>query len=139
MRKRLAFLVALLGLVGALALAGTSGAAIDGVTGQIQKIAPPSGVLFPPHPGDACPTAGACLQSDTTMFAFDEQQCVPAPTSLPVDITLPGTYDDSTDLTNGGTIAAGTLVSSQFVHAEQTTSHGTHITLDGTVHTDAPI
>jgi hypothetical protein len=142
MHKRLVFFVALLGLAGALAFAGTTRAAIDGVTGQIQLLAsPPAGVLFPPHPTEstACPAAGACLASDTTMFAFDEQQCVPAPTSLPVDITQPGTYDDSSLLTPG-TIAAGTLVSSQFVQSEQATpAAGPAIQFDGTVHTDAPI
>jgi plastocyanin len=114
-------------------------AAIDSTTGQIQLVAPPAGVLFPPHPGDPCPTAGACLQSDSTMFAFNEQQCVKAPSNLPVDITQPGTYDDSGDLTSGS-IPAGTFVSSQFVQSEQETpNHGPALQFDGTVHTDAPI
>jgi hypothetical protein len=128
-------------LAGVLVLAASASAAIDSVTGQVQLIAPPAGVLFPPHPGDACPVAGACLASDTTMFAFDEQQCVRAPNGLPVDITQPGTYMDSIDLTNGGVIPTGTLVSSHFVQSEQATpnSGGGAIQFDATVHTNAAI
>jgi hypothetical protein len=140
MKRRLVVLSALACLASAAALAGSSHAAIDSTTGQVQQIAPPAGVLFPPHPGESCPTAGACLASDTTMFAFNERQCVAAPTNLPVDITQPGTYDDSGDLTNGGTIAAGTIVSSHLVHSEQATpNHGPALDFDGTIHTDGTI
>lgn len=66
------------------------------------KIAPPPSVDF------------GALESDTTMYAFDEQQNVTLAQALEVDITAPGTYDDSSDLTPG-TIPGGTGVSSHFV------------------------
>jgi hypothetical protein len=121
------------------ALVGSAQASFDGSTGQIQLIAPPAGVLFPPNPGSsACPVAGECLSSDTTMFGFNEQQCVAAPSDLPVDITVPGTYNSTASLTPG-TITAGTIVSSQFVQSESVSNQDGSLVLDGTVHTDAPI
>lgn len=140
MKRRLMLVVGLTAaLVSLLAVASSARASIDATTGQIQLIAPPAGVLFPPTPGDpTCPVAGECLSSDTTMFAFDEQQCVPAPSDLPVDITVPGTYDSTSSLTPG-TIAAGTMVSSQFVQSESVSNQDGAVVLDGTVHTDAPI
>ena len=108
------------------ALAATASATIIGTSGQITKIAPPPSVLF-----DA-------LESDTTMFAFDEQQNVTLSQPLNVDITTPGTYDDSGDLTPG-TIPAGTAVSSQFVHSDPVGTQHPGVTLDGTVTTDKDI
>ena len=108
------------------ALATTASATIIGTGGQMTKIAPPPSVLF-----DA-------LESDTTMFAFDEQQNVTLAQPLSVDITTPGTYDDSADLTPG-TIPAGTAVSSHFVHADHVGTGVPRVTLDGTVTTDKDI
>jgi choice-of-anchor A domain-containing protein len=78
------------------------------------------------------------LQSNTTMFAFDEQQNVTLPVGVDVDITAPGTYDETSDLTPG-TIPAGTLVSSQFVHADKIGTQPPFVTLEGTVTTDSDI
>ena len=108
------------------ALAATASATIIGTSGQMTKIAPPPSVLF-----DA-------LESDTTMFAFDEQQNVTLAQPLSVDITTPGTYDDSADLTPG-TIPAGTAVSSHFVNADHVGTGVPRVTLDGTVTTDKDI
>jgi plastocyanin len=140
MRRRLAAPAVVLALLCLAWTAVPAQAALDGATGQIQLLqSPPAGVDFPPHPGDPCPVTGACLQSDTTMFAFDEQQCVRLAADTPVDINQPGTYDDSADLT-GGAIPAGTLVSSQFVQSESATPNkGPAARLDGTVHTDQTI
>jgi hypothetical protein len=57
-----------------------------------------------------------------------------------VDITLPGTYDDSSNLTPG-IIQAGTVVSSHFVHADRLVGGGQHghVNLEGTLHVDADI
>jgi hypothetical protein len=84
---------------------GAASAAIVATTGSIVHIAPP-------------PTVSVhALESDTEMYAFDEQQNVTLPVSLDVDITQPGTYNDDLLLTPG-TIPAGTVVSSHFVHAD---------------------
>jgi hypothetical protein len=107
-------------------LATTASATITGTSGQVTKIAPPPSVLFD------------VLESDTTMFAFDEQQNVTLAQPLSVDITAPGTYDDSIDLTPG-TIPAGTAVSSHFVHSDKIGTDVPRVTLEGTVTTDQDI
>ena len=55
---------------------------------------------------------------------------------LPVDITVSGTYDDFADLTPG-TIAAGTQVSSHFIHTDPVAK--TKAFYDGTVTVDTDI
>ena len=119
------FLRALLvvGMFASLAI-GTSGASIVGTSGQVTKIAPPASVLF------------GALESDTTMQAFDEQQGVTLGSAVSVDITTPGTYDDTSDLTPG-TIPAGTRVNSQFVHSDPVDHHS--VQLEGTITTDTDI
>jgi choice-of-anchor A domain-containing protein len=105
---------------------GSAGATITGTSGQVTKIAPPPSVMF----GD--------LQSNTTMFAFDEQQNVTLGQALECDITQPGVYDETADLTPG-TVPAGTVVSSHFVHADKIGTGPPFVTLEGTVTTDADI
>jgi len=122
--KRL--LVWTLGLLAAAALAAGAGATIVSTGGQVTLIAPPPSVLL----GD--------LESDTTMFAFDEQQCVRTPVDIIVDITGPGTYDDQSKLTPG-VIPAGTLVSSHYVHADKVGDDLPPIDLEGSITTDADI
>ena len=53
-----------LGLLAAAALAAAAGATIVSTSGQMTLIAPPPSVDI------------GALQSNTTMYAFDEQQCV---------------------------------------------------------------
>jgi hypothetical protein len=110
--------------------ASASGAEISGTSGSVTKIAPPPSVV-----------AGA-LESDTTMYAFDEQQCVPAAAKLPVDVTQAGTYHLTSDLTPG-TIAAGTPVSSHFVHADKVGDKigkkVPPVTFSGSITVDQPI
>jgi hypothetical protein len=97
--------VLLIALIVSLGVAGTAAATIVGVSGDAQLIpAPPSVQL-----GE--------LTSDETMFVFDEQHCVPLPSDVAVDIAAAGKYNDPEDLT-GGTIVAGTMVSTQFVHVD---------------------
>jgi hypothetical protein len=57
---------------------------------------------------------------------------------LPMDITVPGTYDDSSDLTPG-VIPAGALVSSHFVNADKVGIQHPPIQLEGSIVTDADI
>src|SRR5262245_532567 len=116
--SRLASLVA---VAAAAALAGTAGATIVGTTGDAQQIAPPASVEV-----DA-------LESNTTMFTFDKQQCTSVRADLPVDVTVPGTYDDFADLTPG-TVAAGTQISSHFIHTDPVDK--TKAFFDGTVTVD---
>lgn len=115
-----------LGLLAAAALAGSAGATIVSTSGQMTLISPPPSVDI------------GALQSNTTMYAFDEQQCVRTSVDLPVDITVPGTYDDSSDLTPG-VIPAGTLVSSHFVNADKVGIQHPPIQLEGSIVTDADI
>src|SRR5207244_10212250 len=111
------------GAVASMAI-GSSGATVIGTSGQITKIVPPPSVLF------------GALESDTTMSAFDEQQGVTLGSDLSVDITVPGTYDDGSDLTPG-TIPAGTRINSQFVHSDPVDHHS--VQLEGTITTDTDI
>ena len=90
---------------------GAASAAIVATTGSIVHIPPPPSVWI------------QALQSDTEMYAFDEQQNVALPVSLTMDITQPGTYNDDALLTPG-TIPAGTVVSSHFVHADAPNREG---------------
>src|SRR3954447_17915839 len=122
MRKATALVV---GLVAALVPAGVANASIVATGGATVLISPPPSVNFNQ------------LESDTQQFAFDEQQHVTLATGLPVDITVPGTYDDEADLTPG-TIPAGTVVNSQFVHCDNATQK-VHQQIEGFVQTDTDI
>src|SRR4051812_23641876 len=84
-----------------------AGAAITGTSGAATKISAPSSVRF------------GALTSDTTMFVFDERQNVTLAAGITVDITQPGVYTASAQLTPG-TITAGTVVSSHFIHCDAT-------------------
>jgi len=126
-RKKFALLLAV--AVSAVVAVTTAAATIMVVGGQVTKIPPPPSVMF------------GALQSDTTMFAFDEQQNVVLGQDVAVDITPPGLYSPSCladpNCLTSGTIAAGTRVSSHFVHADPIDKD--HVQLEGTVRTDFPI
>jgi hypothetical protein len=115
-----------LALVAAGALAAVAGATIVSTNGQVTLISAPPSVLIKD------------LVSDTTMFAFNEQQCVVAPTDILVDITGPGTYDAVSKLTPG-IIPAGTLVSSHYVHADKVGNDPPPLNLEGSITTDSDI
>jgi hypothetical protein len=94
-------------LLVALVAASASIAAITSVSGQMELIAPPPSVEL------------GALQSDTTMRAFNERQCVLLDADLTVDINQPGKYNQFSDLPDPKpVIAAGTYVSAHFVHAD---------------------
>jgi hypothetical protein len=103
--------------------AGTATADIIGTTGAIDIISPPPSV----KPGH--------LTSNTDIFTFQEQSRLSLPTSVAVDITSAGTYESVASLTPG-TIAAGTLVQSYFLHTD--TASGSQM-YDGSVTFSTPI
>jgi hypothetical protein len=122
LRPILAFLV-----IAAAALASTANATITATSGQAVKIAPPPSVQL------------GALESDTTIHTFDEQQCVTLANDLNVDITASGVYDATADLTPG-VIAAGTKVSSHFIHIDSATGkRGNPITFDGGITVDSNV
>jgi hypothetical protein len=100
---------------------GTAGAVISGTSGAVTKIAPPAAVQ-----------QGSGPASNTTMFAWDEQQGVTLASNQRVDITAPGNYESSTSLTIG-TITAGTVVDSHFFHSDRVNNGSTPITLTATL------
>jgi hypothetical protein len=116
---------AALAVILAAALTVVVSATIASVSGAIVKIAPPPSVEL------------SQLESNTTMFAFDERQCVTLLAPLKVNISAAGTYDAKDDLTPGS-IPAGTRVSSHFVQADRQSSVG-QIDLEGTLTMNAPI
>jgi hypothetical protein len=114
-------------VLAALGLAGTAGTTIVATSGDVLKIDPPPSVRL----GD--------LESNKYIFVFDEQQCVKTAQDLPVDITVPGKYNDEGDLTPG-TIPAGTLVSSHFVHVDSKRNKpGDPVFYNGSITTDQDI
>jgi hypothetical protein len=115
MPRKVLFVLGVLAV--ALAVGATAApAAITGTSGAVVQIAPPPSVL------------DGALQSDTQIMAFDEQQCVTLASDLQLDVTPGG---------GGGTIPAGTTVSSQFLHFDPT--GGSLVTLTGSITTDAAI
>jgi hypothetical protein len=115
-----------LALLAAGGLSATASATIVSTSGQMTLIAAPPSVLIKD------------LVSNSTMFAFNEQQCVRTAADIPVDITGPGTYDDVSKLTPG-VIPAGTLVSSHYVHSDKVGDDPPPIDLEGSITTDADI
>lgn len=99
---------------------GSGSAAIIATGGAVQQIAPPPSVDF------------GALESDTTIFAFEERQCVTLTSDLAVDITTTGTFDEESDLTPG-VIPAGTRVSTAFLHADPVGTDPPPILLEGSV------
>jgi hypothetical protein len=116
--KRRGRLASVLALVAVVATVGAASAlaAITSTSGTILKIAPPASVV------------DGALENDDHFFAFDEKQCVTLTSDLAVDITPGG---------GGGTIPAGTGVSSQFIHFDAT---GTRfVSLSGSITVDQPV
>jgi hypothetical protein len=107
-------------------LAAAAGAAIVSTSGAASQIpAPPSVEL-------------GALESNTTIFAFDEQQGVALAADVNVDISAPGVYDELADLTPS-VIAAGTKVSSHLLHADRVGRKASPLFLDGSVTFDQEV
>jgi hypothetical protein len=109
----------------AAALSSSVRAAIGAASGEITLIAPPPSVEL------------GQLESNTTMYSFDERQCVTLLAPLKVNISVAGLYTEGVELTPAK-IPAGTRVSSQFVQADRATSIG-KLVLEGTLTTDGKI
>ncbi len=120
MRKAARILIAPLVAIATLVPAGTAHAVISGTSGAVTKIAPPASV-----------DRFTGLDSDTTTWAWDEQQGVTLASPVRVDLTSPGTYDTPASLP-GGTIAAGTTVDSHFFDSVPVATHA-GVTLTGTL------
>jgi len=87
-------------------------------------------------PGSVVPNAG--FESFTTAAVFGEQQNVALSQTAQVDATTAGFFDAVSDLTPGS-LAAGTLVSSYYLHADPVGSSSTLYTYIGSITFDADI
>ena len=117
---------AALAAASAIGLSSVAWAAIQSTGGQVTQIASPPSVEL--H----------MLESNTTLFAFNERQCVTLAAALRVSISTPGTYTYAAQMITK-LIPAGTKVSSQFIQADKIGPGGTQIVLEGTLNTDATI
>ena len=90
------------------ALASPAWAGITAVTGDV--------VYQPLIPSDL--TLGV-WESNDNIYLFNENQNLTLIADLSVDIAVPGTYDQESDLTGAaGTIGTGTIVNSYIVHVD---------------------
>jgi hypothetical protein len=105
----------------------TANADLISQTGQISVIAAPASVVV-----------NSGLESDTVTFFFTERKDLVLPVGVAVDITSPGIYNSNASLTPG-TIAAGTLVDSYYLHNDLVGSPTTTITHTGSVTFDTDI
>jgi hypothetical protein len=125
MKRRLLALVLSVCAVGLLHTS-VARAEIVGTTGAIVEIGPPASLMQDE------------LASLTEAFAFDELQNVTLTAPLPVDITEPGTYDETSDLT-AGSLAAGTVVDSHMIHSDHPDDAPGNTRVEGTVVVDNDI
>ncbi len=96
-----------------------SGTVVAGTVTTGALVGPTSGaVVFVAAPPSVTPGA---FQSPTSVFAFNERQGLTLASSLAVDITAAGVYDQGSDL-QPSTLAAGTVVDSHFLHSDNTTT-----------------
>jgi hypothetical protein len=101
---------------------------IMGTSGAVTEAAPPSNI-----------TTGN-WQSGTQIRAFQEQQDYVLPQAVNVDITVPGTSPNSTSSNlSPGTISAGTLVNSYFLHFDPVGSPKNPVELTGSITLGEPI
>ncbi len=118
-----------LGLVACLVplfISTSASASVIGTTGPIAQIAAPASVDV------------NALESDTTVFLFEEQVAFILPTELSAEITSPTTVVSPGSGITPGTIAAGTAVDSFFLHADTATPDVPFI-FDGSITFDREI
>ena len=111
-RIRAALLAATLASGTVVAGTATAGAVIGSTSGAMVLVAAPPSVLQ------------GVFESPSAIVAFNERQGVTLASSLAVDITSAGVYDQLSDI-HPSTLAAGTAVDSHFVHADNTTNGAT--------------
>jgi hypothetical protein len=126
-KKRTIFL-AISSLCGGLlsTLSSNSSAAIVETSGSLVKVPVPISVYL-----------GANV-SNKNIITFDEVRNFKLPKAIAVDITAPGTYS-SEQMLSPGTIAAGTVVNSHFVHFDPEGRSTTFVTLSGSLTVDGDI
>jgi len=107
-------LLAIVMIATSLAAVEPARSAVMTTTGDVFEVAPPGSVSV----GDT--------ESDTDVLLFAEPQGVTLSGALSVDVLDPGTYGPNADLNNfpQGTLAAGTIVDSFFLHADQVGTAG---------------
>ncbi len=93
---------------------GHARAGIISTSGQVDVLSTPPASLLNGH-----------LQSNTTIFAFTERTDLTLSSALPVDVSTQGTYQKLSSLTPG-TIAAGTMVDSYFLHSDPPNGNSTY-------------
>jgi hypothetical protein len=105
-------------------------AAVAGVAGSVELIPPPPSV------------AVGTFENDAKIFVFAERTDTRLPRNVTADIRVPGTYGPNGNATDypQATIAAGTVVSSYYVHADkQGSSEAEAVILDGAVTFDETV
>lgn len=120
--------IRLVALVGALALSATAvaHAAVTSVTGEMEKVGPPSSVEI------------GVVESNSVLRVFDEQHGVTLAQDLSVDATASGTYAGPTG--SGELIPAGSRVNSHFVHGDKIGNDtATSVNLSGTITFDRDV
>lgn len=124
--KRVAVASASASVAVLLVTVGVMSAAITGTSGQVVTVSPPPSALMHAY------------ESDTEIRAWDEQQNVTLPKNISANITTPGTYTSTGSLTPG-VIPAGTVVSSQILHADPVGAPTTANVLSGSITTDGEV
>lgn len=107
-----------------LALSASARAAILGTTGNVDILATP-----PVSVNDGA------LESNTTLFAFAEQQNLVLTQTIPVDMSVPGSIpaSPSNDNYSPATIPIGTEISSDYFHFDVVGTPGTPIEFKGSI------
>ena len=119
-------LLAVFVAVAALAASGPiASASIMSTSGAITEIAPPPSV------------AGDALESDTTMFVFQEQHDFVLPVAAAVDITTPGDFIEANIVP--GNIAQGSVVNIFYVNFDTVGTGNPGTILDATIVFEFPI
>lgn len=112
-------------------LIGAAALAVLGATTAHAAIVSQAGAVTLLGNAPASVLEGA-LESDTTVYAFNEKQGLTLSSGLLVNFVAPG-------FTSSGIIAAGTRVSSHFVHFDSVDDGISPARLTGSVSFDAPI
>lgn len=109
--------------------AGTPGvsAGVIGTSPLVQLIAPPASV------------APGVLESNTFAFLFQERLGFVLPTAVNANITAPGLYNDSSAGLTPGTIPAGTLVDSYYLHTDPVGTPAAGVPFSGSFTFSTPV
>ena len=126
-----ASMTTVIGAIGALACAASAAiASITGVGGAATEITAPADATF----------NNGALDSDTTMYAWEEQQDFSVGFEVLFDIDgASGQYDDTT-MGTGGLLRGGVTIDSHFIHYDSITgTNSMPVAVTGTITFDQPI